>query len=64
MNCPICKAEGSKVIDTHIRPRIVRRRRQCRDEQCKYRWNTIEMDEEELGKTIFKAIDKLKKEKL
>jgi transcriptional regulator NrdR family protein len=40
--CPQCK-KSSRVLDTRQAESVVRRRRECLDKGCAYKWWTVEM---------------------
>lgn len=41
MNCPRCKSENTKCVDSRPSNTAVHRRKKCMD--CNYRWNTMEI---------------------
>ena len=49
MRCPICDG-ATKIIDSRKEPDCVNRRRECT--ACKYRFSTIEIDNDLYNKTI------------
>ena len=55
MQCPKCKAEGTRVIDSRegVDGRSVRRRREC--EKCNFRYTTFERIEENLPLIVKKG---------
>jgi len=58
--CPSCRQEGTIILDSrHTSEGQIKRRVECKN--CGYRWNTIEVSEEEFGHYIkaFTAEDKL-----
>lgn len=49
MRCPVCDG-ATKIIDSRKEPDCVNRRRECT--ACKYRFSTIEIDNDLYNKTI------------
>ena len=59
MNCPKCHSK-TKVIDSRINPANVRRRRQCMNDACQYRYSTYEQAEDGEFKPTYPQLMRLR----